>query len=410
MQVSHMETQKASRSALAFIFVVCLLDILGLSLLIPVTPYIVRQFDSTALMVALLTVVYSIAQFFAAPLLGRLSDRFGRRPVLLVCILGSSIGYLIFGIGGALWVLFLSRVIDGITGGNISVASAYIADITPPQDRAKNFAIIGAAFGLGFVLGPALSGILLPFGYAASAYAAGALSLLSAIVGFFILPESLAPANRNHEPLKLSDANPLGATLELWRRPVLGGLLTAGLVFNFAFAAYVSNIVVFLIGRFNLDAGAMAAGLVASGIVRVLMFPFVGKLVARFGEKTLGVAGLLLQAATLVSIAFVPQVWMIYPLIVLNGIGGGFVFSTLGAMASNQLPLNEQGKLAGVNTALSGVGNIVGPLWAGIAYDSIAPVAPYVSGALLLVVAALMVMQAQVKRVQHAAQSAAFGE
>src|SRR5205085_1704514 len=122
----------------------------------------------------------------------------------------------------------------------------------------------------------------------------------------------------------------------------------------------------------------------------------------RFGEKPLGVAGLLLQAATLLSIAFVPQVWMIYPLLVLNGIGGGFVFSTFGAMTSNQLPLNEQGKLAGVNTALSGVGNIVGPLWAGIAYDSIAPVAPYVSAALLLVVAAFIILQAQVKRVQHA--------
>lgn len=410
LQTPQMETQKESRSALAFIFVVCLLDILGLSLLIPVTPYIVRQFDSTALMVALLTVVYSIAQFFAAPLLGRLSDRFGRRPVLLVCILGSSAGYLLFGIGGALWILFLSRVIDGITGGNISVASAYIADITPPRDRAKNFAIIGAAFGLGFVLGPALSGILLPLGYAASAYAAGALSLLSAIVGFFILPESLDPAHRNHASLKLADANPLGATLELWRRPVLGGLLAAGLVFNFAFAAYVSNIVVFLIGRFNLDAGAMAAGLVASGIVRVLMFPFVGKLVARFGEKTLGITGLLMQAATLVSIAFAPQVWMIYPLIVLNGVGGGFVFATLGAMASNQLPLKEQGKLAGVNTALSGVGNIVGPLWAGIAYDSISPFAPYISAALLLVMAAAIVVQAPVKRFEHVTQSAAFGE
>lgn len=407
-----METQKASRSALAFIFVVCLLDILGLSILIPVTPYIVREFRSDALTVALLTVVYSIAQFFAAPLLGRLSDRFGRRPVLLICILGSSIGYFIFGIGGALWVLFLSRVIDGITGGNISVASAFIADITPPQDRAKNFALIGAAFGLGFVLGPALSGMLVPFGYAASAYAAGVLSLLSAIVGFFVLPESLPKSLRNHEPLKLSDANPLGATSELVRRPVVGALLIAGLIFNFGFAAYVSNIVVFLIGRFNVDASTMAFGLVLSGAVRIIMFPFVGKIVARFGEKTIAIAGLLVQAVTLAGMALVPQFWMIYPLIVLNGIGSGFFFSTIGAMAANQMPLNEQGKLAGVNTALSGVGNIVGPLWAGVAYDSIAPAAPYFSGALLLVIAAVIILQAQVKQVQHAAHapSAAFGE
>ncbi len=409
-----MQTPHASKAALAFIFVVALLDILGLSLLIPVTPYIVREFRSDALTVALLTVVYSIAQFIAAPLLGRWSDRFGRKPVLLVCLVGSSIGYFIFGIGGALWVLFLSRLIDGITGGNISVASAFIADVTPPQDRAKNFALIGAAFGLGFILGPALSGVLLPFGYAASAYAAGALSLLSALVGFFVLPESLPASLRNHAALKLADVNPLGATFELLRRPILGKLLTAGLVFNFAFAAFVSNIVIFLIGRFNVDAGAMALGLVASGVVRVIMFPFVGRLVARFGEKRLALTGLGILASTFTGIALAPDFWMIYLLIVLNSVGAGLVFSTVGAMASNQVPLNEQGKLAGVNTALAGVGNIVGPLWAGIAYDAIAPMAPYLSSALFLLMAAVIVLQAPVKRAQKvnatAQASAAFGE
>ncbi len=403
----QVQLPRASRSALAFIFIVALLDILGLSLLIPVTPYIVREFRSDALTVALLTVVYSVAQFIAAPLLGRLSDRLGRRPVLLVCILGSSVGYLLFGVGGALWILFLSRVIDGITGGNISVASAYIADVTPPEKRAQNFAMLGAAFGLGFILGPALSGVLLPFGYAASAYAAGALSLLSALVGFFILPESLPRAQRNLAPFQLADANPFGATFELLRRPILGGLLTAGLVFNFAFAAFVSNIVVFLIGRFNADAGTVALSLVVAGVVRVVMFPFVGKFVALFGEKRLAIAGLLLQAATLAGFAFATEVWMIYPLTVFNGIGASLVFATVGAMASNQLPVNEQGKLAGVNTALMGVGNIIGPLWAGIAYDSIAPVAPYISAALFLVMAAAIILQAQVKRSQLSAAPAA---
>lgn len=405
-----METPKATKSALGFIFVVALLDILGLSLLIPVTPYIVEQFSSTATTVALLTVAYAVAQFFAAPLLGRLSDGLGRRPVILVCIIGSSIGYFIFGIGGALWILFLSRVIDGITGGNISVASAFIADVTPPQDRAKNFAMIGAAFGLGFILGPAISGLLLPFGYAASAYAAGVMSLASAIVGFFVLPESLPVNLRNHAPLKLSDLNPLGATLELFKRPVLGGLLTAGLVFNFVFAAFVSNIVVFLIGRFNIDAGTVSLAMVLSGVVRVAMFPLVGKLVNTFGEKTLAVVGMLLQAVTLILFAFAPEPWMVYPVMILNSVASALIFSTLGGMSSNQLPLNEQGKLAGVNTALSGVGNIVGPLWAGFAYDNIAPFVPYVSGALFLVLAAVIVFQSHVKRTLRAGQPAAFGE
>ncbi len=405
-----MPSSTASRSALTFIFVVALLDILGLSLLIPVTPYIVREFRSDALTVALLTVVYSIAQFLAAPLLGRLSDRFGRRPVLLVCILGSSVGYFIFGIGGALWVLFLSRLIDGITGGNISVASAYIADVTPPQDRAKNFAMLGAAFGLGFILGPALSGALLPFGYAASAYAAGVLSLLGALVGFFILPESLPRSVRNHEPLKFADLNPLGATSELLRRPILGGLLVAGLVFNFVFAAFVSNIVVFLIGRFNIDAGMVAWALVVGGVVRVGMFPLVGRLVHQFGEKKLALTGLVLEAVTMLVLAFAPVEWVVYPAMILNSIASALIFATLGAMASNQLPLNEQGKLAGVNTALAGLGNIVGPLWAGVAYDSLAPAAPYISGALFLLVAAVIVMPLRVQRPQRFEPSATFGE
>lgn len=395
-----METQKPNRSALAFIFVVALLDILGITLLIPVTPFIVREFRSDATTVALLTVAYSVAQFIAAPWLGRLSDRLGRKPVLIVCLIGSAIGYLLFGIGGALWVLFLSRIIDGITGGNISVASAYIADITPPQDRARNFALIGAAFGLGFVLGPALSGILLPFGYAASAYAAAALSLSSAIVGLLILPESLPKSQRNLEPIKFADANPLGATFELISRPVLGSLLTANLIFSFAFAAFVSNIVVYLMHRHQADAGVMAGILVISGIVRIVMFPIVGKSVARFGEKPLAIFGIGLQALTFLLLPFAPELWMIFPIIIVNGIGSGFVFATVGAMESNQLPLSEQGKLAGVNTALQGLGNIAGPIWAGLAYDTISPAAPYISAGVLLLGALFILAQTQVKPVQ----------
>ena len=141
-----------------------------------------------------------MAQFIAAPLLGKLSDRYGRRPVLLVSVFGSAVGYYLFGIGGALWILFLSRVIDGFTGGNISTASAYIADITPPQDRAKNYGMLGAAFGLGFILGPALGGALSRISLTAPAFAAGAFSLASAIVGFFVLPESLPKDKRITTP------------------------------------------------------------------------------------------------------------------------------------------------------------------------------------------------------------------
>src|SRR5215211_6516505 len=199
---------KAGKGALGFIFSVVLLDVIGLAILMPVQAYIVRQYSDEAIMVAMIPVLYAGAQFFAAPLLGKLSDRYGRRPVLLISVLGSALGYFLFGIGGALWVLFLSRLIDGITGGNISTASAYVADVTPPQERAKNFALLGIAFGLGFVLGPALGGALSQISLAAPAYAAGTLSLLSAIAGFFVLPESLPAAKRMTAPFRLADVNP----------------------------------------------------------------------------------------------------------------------------------------------------------------------------------------------------------
>jgi DHA1 family tetracycline resistance protein-like MFS transporter len=170
--------------------------------------------------------------------------------VLLISILGSAVGYLLFGIGGALWVLFLSRLIDGFTGGNISTASAYLADVTPPEKCAKNFGLLGMAFGLGFILGPTLGGLLSQISLSAPAYAAGLASLLSAIVGFFVLPESLPPEKRAPTALKLNDLNPFPAIFEMLRRPGVGTLLIVQCVFLFVFAGRNSILTVFLIDSF----------------------------------------------------------------------------------------------------------------------------------------------------------------
>src|SRR6185369_17014774 len=153
--------------------------------------YIVREYNSDALTVSLLTVIYAAAQFVFAPILGRLSDRYGRRPVLLASVFGSAVGYFIFGIGGALWVLFLSRLIDGITGGNISTASAYIIDVSKPEERTKNFTLLGIAYGVGFILGPALGGVLGQWSLNAPVYLAGSIFLVSTVLVYFLLPESL---------------------------------------------------------------------------------------------------------------------------------------------------------------------------------------------------------------------------
>ena len=162
----------ASRRALTFIFVTILLDIMGAGILMPVVPYLVRPFRTDALTIGMLALTFSVAQFFAAPVLGAMSDRYGRRPILVFSVFGSAIGYTLFGIGGALWMFFLSRLIDGFTGGNLTAAQAYIADVSTPENRTKNFGLVGAAFGLGFILGPSIGGMLAKVSLNAPAWAA----------------------------------------------------------------------------------------------------------------------------------------------------------------------------------------------------------------------------------------------
>jgi MFS transporter, DHA1 family, tetracycline resistance protein len=339
-------------------------------------------------------VIYAAAQFFAAPLLGALSDRYGRRPVLLLSVLGSAFGYYLFGVGGALWVLLLSRLIDGITGGNLATASAYIADITPRHERAKSFALLGAAFGLGFILGPALGGLLSQISLAAPAYAAGTLSLLSAVVGFFVLPESLPKEQRTSGPLRLAEVNPFALIGELLRRPVLNALLLIQCLFTFVIMGYNSITGVYLLDRFGAQPLNIAGLLVVVGVANVVVQAgLVGRLVARFGEQRLAIVSLLFQALGMLSIVVVPFFWMLYPISALTSGGAGPFRPSMSALLANRLEAEEQGKLNGVSTALSSLMTVFGPLWAGATYDYVAPSAPFWSGAALLVLASLALMR-----------------
>ena len=216
---------KMSKSILIFLFTVVLFDLIGATILVTVQAFIVKQYNSTALAVSLLIVLYAAAQFIAAPLLGRISDKYGRKPILLICLLGSAIGYFIFGIGGALWILYLSRIIDGFTGGNISIAQAYVSDMSSEKDLTKNLGIIGVAFGLGFIIGPIFGGLFSQISLNAPAYAAGIFSLTATLIGFYILPESIPKEQRNRSNIKLNELNPLRSIGKMLRLPVLGTLL-----------------------------------------------------------------------------------------------------------------------------------------------------------------------------------------
>lgn len=383
-----------ARGALVFVFITIFLDILGVTILQPVMAYVVRQYSAEALSVTLMTVVFSATQFLAAPLLGHLSDRFGRRPVLLLSILGSAIGYALFGIGGALWILVVSRLIDGFTGGNISTAIAYIADITPPQARSKNFGLVGLAFGLGYTLGPALGGGLSRFSLSAPAFAAAGLSLLSVAAGFFLLPESLPPGRRTTAPFNRADLNPLAMIADLFGQPAVRMFLIVQCAFIFAFAGINSVVPVYLIEKFRPEPAQLAGLFVVAGLATAVVNGGIGKLAPRYGEARLTLSGLVLQIGcylAYLALAVLPFFWLLYPISGVSGGSSALIFAALGALISNHVSEREQGKAAGVNAALTSLMNAFGPLGAGAAYDYIGPAAPFWVGAVCLGLAGLLI-------------------
>jgi DHA1 family tetracycline resistance protein-like MFS transporter len=388
---------KTKKRALGLIFLIMLMDIVGLTIIIPVAPFIVQRFSPDALMVTTLTGIYAAGQFLAAPAIGKISDRLGRRPVLLTCILGSAVGYFIFGVGGALWILFVARAIDGITGGNLSTAAAYIADVSSPEERPKNFALIGMAFGLGFILGPALGGAVSQISIDAPAFTAGVISLASAALIYALLPESLPPALRRSTPLRAADFNPLVAIGEMARKPGIAILLLASCLFAFGFDGMNSALSVYIAEKFAVQPWQIGALFVVSGIVTAFtQAVLVQRVVARAGEKPMAIVSQVGLCLGALVIALAPAYWWLYPNILLVSGVGGFVWATLGSLTASKVQPHEQGQLAGVNTALQSLMAALGPLAAGVAYDQVAPGAPFWIGAGVFVLAGLLLLGVRV--------------
>ena len=397
-------SDQKKKTGLGIIFFVMLMDIIGLSILSPVAPYIVKQFSGDALMVTLLTVIYAGALFFAAPALGKISDRVGRKPVLLASVFGSAVGYFIFGIGGALWVLFLSRLIDGVTGGNLSTAAAYIADVSKPEERAKNFTLIGMAYGVGFILGPALGGALGQISLNAPVYAAGLLSLASVGFIYFLLPESLPREKRETTPLRLRDFNPFASILDMARRPGIALLLAVTALFNFAFDGINSTSALFVVDRFAAQPWVIGMMFVMAGIATAVMQgTLVRTWVPRFGEKRMATVSFAGQAVGSLLVFAAPALWMLFPIFLVTSAVVSFVFSSLSTLAANRVSEREQGQLAGVSAAINGLVAALGPLWAGVVYDRVMPGAPLWMGAILLGAACLLIAQVKVGAVKREA-------
>lgn len=383
--------QQTTKQVLRLIFLIMLMDVVGMSIIFPVAPYIVQRYSNDALMVTMLTVIYAGAQFFAAPALGKISDRVGRRPVLLVSVLGSAIGYFIFGLGGALWVLFLARLIDGITGGNISTASAYIIDVSKPEERTKNFTLLGMAYGIGFILGPALGGRLGQWNLNAPAYLAGSIFLVSTVLVYFRLPESLPAERRSRSRLRLNDFNPFASVAQMRFKPGLGLILMIVALFNFGFDGVNSVMGVFIKNKFTTTPLTLGLLFVFVGLATAFVQgALIQRLVPRYGEKRMTLVGLLGSVIGWPLIMLTPMLWMLFPVTFLQSGITGFIWATTGAMAAGLVNEHEQGQLAGVNVALAGLMSMLGPLWAGAVYDHVTPNAPFWMGSILLGLACLL--------------------
>lgn len=351
-------------AAIGFIFITMLIDITGWGIIIPVIPKLIQELihgdvSEAAKIGGWLTFAYAITQFIFAPLVGNLSDKYGRRPIILISLFAFSLDYLLLAFAPTITWLFVGRIIAGISGASITTASAYIADVSTPENRAKNFGMIGAAFGLGFIIGPVIGGLLGQFGSRVPFYAAAVLCLLNFLYGYFILPESLSIDNRRAFSLKR--ANPIGAFLNLKKYPKLIGLVVSIFLLYTASHAVHSNWSYFTIYKFNWDekmvgislgAIGLLVGIVQGGLIRVIN-PKLGN------EKSIYV-GMALYTVGMFLFATATQSWMMFAFLIpycLGGIAG----PAMQAVISSQVPANEQGEIQGTLSSLMSASAIVGP-------------------------------------------------
>lgn len=385
--------QAQQRRTLIFVFLTVFLDLLGAGILIPILPYLVRQFRSDAFTVGMLSVAFSAAQFLAAPVLGALSDRIGRRPVLLFSILGSALGYFLFGIAGSLWVMFIARIIDGATGGNISTAMAAIADTSEPEDRAKNFGLIGMAFGLGFIIGPALGGVLSKISIQAPAYGAACISLLTATFGYFKFPETLPPDRRKLGIVSTAEANPFQSVAGALARPEIRMILIALFFLNFAFAGLQTNFSVYTIDRFQFGPDDNAWVFAFIGLLAAVMQGVVvRRLLPILGERPMAIQGFFYFFIGFGFVAFAPSAIWLFPGVALIAIGSSFTNPTLNGFISQRSPANEQGSILGTTQSVLSLTRVAGPAWAGVVYDRFGVSSPYWTGAAFIALALFLAL------------------
>jgi len=365
------------KAALSFILITLLIDVIGFGIIIPVIPKLIigllhgpEALTHGALSKAYLSeaanyggwllFAYAVMQFIFSPILGNLSDRYGRRPVLLFSLLGFGLDYILQGFAPTIIWLFIGRIIAGITGGSFTTASAYIADVSPPEKRAQNFGMIGAAFGIGFIIGPVIGGLLGHYGERVPFFASAILALLNWLYGYFILPESLAMKNRR--TFNWKRANPLGSLMHLRKYPVVSGLVASITLLYVASHAVQSNWTYFTMSKFGWDERmvgyslgfvGLTVGIVQGGLIRIV--------IPKLGQSKSVYMGLALYTLGFLLFAFATQTWMMFAFMIPYAMGG-IAGPSIQGIISHHVPANEQGELQGALTSLMSASAIVGPI------------------------------------------------
>jgi DHA1 family tetracycline resistance protein-like MFS transporter len=388
-------------AAIGFIFITLLIDVIGFGIIIPVMPQLISDLKQVDISTAAkygsyLTVAYAITQFLFAPVLGSLSDKYGRRPVLLFSLFGFGIDYLFLALAPSYNWLFAGRIIAGITGASFSTAAAYIADISEPENRAKNFGMIGAAFGIGFIIGPLLGGLLSSFGQRIPFYAAAALALLNWAYGFFVLPESLKKENRREFNWKR--ANPIGTLLHLRKFASVAGLLLSVLLLYIAAHAVMSNWNYFTIHRFKWNETMVGISLAVVGVLVALVQAGLTRVInPKIGSEKSLYSGLALYAIGMLLFGIANQSWMMFVFLIPYCLGG-IAQPAIQAVMAGKVPPNAQGELQGAITSLMSLAAIIGPLVMNNLFffftHSEAPVylpgAPFFLGSILMAASAII--------------------
>jgi DHA1 family tetracycline resistance protein-like MFS transporter len=383
------------RSPRAIVFLTVLIDLMGFGIVLPVLPYYAETYGASSLAIGLMFTSYSIMQFLFTPILGRLSDRHGRRPLILLSLAGSGIGFLIFGMADRLALLFVGRIIAGIAGAIIPTANAYIADITTPETRAKGMGLVGMALGMGFILGPVIGGLISPYGYEKAPLLASALATLNLIFAYFKLPESLSPDIQREAAASRARVNGLWASLA---SPRTGLLLCLHFFVIFALANMETTFALLNEHTYHLSArqtGYLFALIgLAMAIAQGLM---VGQAVKRFGEKKCIIFGTFTMIFGLALMPFAPSLASYCAIIVFLAVGAGINNPSVSGLLSRISDVDEQGEIMGIAQSLSSLGRILGPAWGGFTFGALGAHWPFLSGALLMGIAFLLSFRIRTK-------------